>query len=166
MNRLEELEARTPSRELDADEDWVSGELSSGPDQERGERADGDVLAGRTTYVRRLVTGPEGVSSSLADQVILCVHRRLEEPLTPGGVAKELFVSLRTLERGLAASLGCTPRQLILAMKMREAKNILAEGRLTVSETSYRLGFSSPAYFSRRFTAFFSRTPSSMSGNS
>jgi transcriptional regulator GlxA family with amidase domain len=36
---------------------------------------------------------------SLADQALVVVHRRIEEPLTPNELAETLYVSLRTLER-------------------------------------------------------------------
>lgn len=123
-----------------------------------------DVLAGRTSYVRRAVEGEVGEAASLAEQTILCVHNHLTENISPGQLADELFVSLRTLERGIAASLDCTPSQLILAMKMREAKRLLASGQYRVNEVATRLGFSSPYHFSRRFKAFFHVAPSKVIG--
>jgi len=121
-----------------------------------------DVLAGKTSYVRRTVEGGTGEPASLAEQTILCIHNRLAENLSPGQLADQLFVSLRTLERGLAASLGCTPGQLILAMKMREARRLLQSGQCRVNEVATRLGFSSPYHFSRRFKEFYRVAPSKL----
>ncbi len=120
----------------------------------------GDVLAGMTSHVRRVVEGAGVEAATLADQAIVCVHRHLEKNVAPGQIAAELYVSLRTLERGLAIELECTPSQLILAMKMREARNLLRSGRFTVSEVAYRLEFSSPSHFSRRYKSFYGRAPS------
>jgi AraC-like DNA-binding protein len=119
----------------------------------------GDVLAGRTSHVQWLV-GADGEARGLADKTIVCVHGHLEDTVTPRQLADELNVSLRTLERGLAASLDCTPRQLIAAMKMRQADALLRASDLTVSEVAYRLGFASPSHFSRRFKAFYRVAPS------
>lgn len=120
----------------------------------------GDVLAGLTSHVRRLVQTPGGETVSLADQAIVCIHRHLEANVQPAQVAGELFVSLRTLERGLAMTLDCTPRQLIVAMKMREARRLLLDGRHRVADVAERLGFADPFHFSRRFKAFYGASPS------
>jgi AraC-like DNA-binding protein len=119
----------------------------------------GDVLAGLTSHVRRLVHAP-GQVVSLADQAIVCIHRRLEENVQPAQIAEELLVSLRTLERGLAMALDCTPRQLIVAMKMREARRLLLDGTHRVADVAERLGFADPFHFSRRFKSFYGVSPS------
>ena len=120
----------------------------------------GDVLAGLTSHVRRLVQVPGGETVSLADQAIVCIYRHLEANVQPAQVAEELFVSLRTLERGLAMTLDCTPRQLIVAMKMREARRLLLDGRHRVADVAERLGFADPFHFSRRFKSFYGISPS------
>lgn len=122
----------------------------------------GDVLAGRTSYVRHLVESGGSTAQGLADQAIFCVHKHLEANVTPGEIADELYVSLRTLERGLAVALDCTPSQLILAMKMREARRMLKVEHLRVSEVAERLGFANPFHFSRRFKAFYRVSPSEL----
>jgi len=119
-----------------------------------------DVLAGRTTHVRLLIEEGAAQGLPLADQAIIRVHAHLEDNLAPAELAGELNVSLRSLERGLALSLDCTPRELILAVKMREARRLLERGELNVTGVAYRLGFSSPSHCSRRFRAFFKVPPS------
>lgn len=122
----------------------------------------GDVLAGKTSYVRHLVESGGSTAQGLADQAIFCVHKHLEANVTPGEIADELYVSLRTLERGLAVALDCTPSQLILAMKMREARRMLKVDHLRVSEVADRLGFANPFHFSRRFKSFYRVSPSAL----
>lgn len=165
MARLDELEAAVG----DSDDAGVMIESLSPPGRAAGSQdyPTGDVLAGRTTHVQRLIEG-QGASAGLglADQAIVTIHRHLEQPLAPAEVAEELCVSLRTLERGLASTLDCTPRQLILAMKMRAGRRLLEDGVLTVSEVAYRLGFSSPGHFSRRFSSFYREPPSAVRSRS
>jgi len=120
----------------------------------------GDVLAGRTTHVRQLIEGGSVQGLPLGDQAIVQIFARIEEPLPPSDLAQSLNVSLRSLERGLSLSLNCSPRELILAVKMREARRLLESGELNVTGVAYRLGFSSPSHFSRRFREFFKRSPS------
>ena len=121
-----------------------------------------DVLAGRTSFVRRAVEGELSRPASLAGQVIALVHSRIGDSLSPAELAAELAVSLRTLERGLAAELGCTPRQLIMAMKMREARRLLMSGRFRVNEVATRLGFATASHFSRTFRTFYREPPSQL----
>ena len=96
--------------------------------------------------------------TSLAGQAIALVHSRIEARLSPTELAGDLAISLRTLERGLAAELGCTPRQLISAMKMREARRMLVSGKYRVNEVAMRLGFATPSHFSRCFRTFLQDT--------
>lgn len=122
----------------------------------------GDVLAGMTSHVERIVQSGGGTAQSLADQAIFCVHRHLTENVTPNVISDELYVSLRTLERGLAVALDCTPSQLILAMKMREARRLLESGECRVAEVADRLGFANAFHFSRRFKSFYRVSPSEL----
>jgi len=140
------------------------GQLATDSSYESGvftlEQLTADVLAGRTSRVHQLIEEGAVQGLPLADQAIVRIHAHLEENLTPAELARELNVSLRSLERGLAFSLDCTPRELILALKMREARRLLESGELNVTGVAYRLGFSSPSHFSRRFRAFFKVPPS------
>jgi AraC-like DNA-binding protein len=151
MARLDAVEGVPAGRESEAAEPRPRHRDPPSPE---------DVLHGRTTYVQAMIEGSDSGSRSLADRTILAVHSNLEETITPRRLAADLNVSLRTLERVLAATLECSPRQLIVTVKMREARRLLLDGELRVSEVAYRLGFSSPAHFSTRFKAFYGCSPS------
>ena len=90
------------------------------------------------------------------------VYEHLGQPMTPADLADGLNVSLRSLQRGLAGSLGCSPRELILAIKMREAKRHLLEGDARVQEAARAVGFDDPFHFSRRFKAYYRVSPTEM----
>lgn len=167
LGRLERLEStrRALSGEAAAvvTEAGAEPDLPAMPPEPRDEvrNPSGDVLHGRTTHVQRLIESTGGEAQSLADQAIVRIHKRIEENVTPHQLAWELCVSLRTLERGLGLALACTPRQLILAMKMREARAMLLQGR-KVGDVAGRLGFTNPFHFSRRFKDFYHVSPSEM----
>ena len=119
-----------------------------------------DVLAGMTARVRRLLSGEASPGRALAEQAIVRVHDQLHEGVTVDSLAAALHVSPRTLQRGLSHALGCTPRQLILAVRMREARRLLlAEGCL-VKEVAARLGFTDQHHFTHCFTTFYHVAPS------
>lgn len=163
LGRLERLEAHWPAGSFPAgDAVAVVASQAATVVGDDSITPSGDVLAGRTSYVRHLVESGGTTAQGLADQAIFRVHEHLEENVTPGEIADELYVSLRTLERGLAVALDCTPSQLILAMKMREARRMLKVEHLRVSEVAERLGFANPFHFSRRFKAFYRVSPSEL----
>ena len=92
----------------------------------------------------------------------LFVYEELEKPLTPADLADGLNLSLRSLQRGLSTSLACTPRELILAVKMREAKRLLLDDECRVQEAARAVGFDDPFHFSRRFKTYYEMSPSDM----
>jgi AraC-like DNA-binding protein len=159
LDRLERLEQGAAGWEVAGEPGPPSREPLAGAPVEEAPNLSRDVLAGRTTHVQRLLGGAVPGSRTLADQAIIRIHRRIGEGVTPHQLAHDLCVSLRTLERGLALTLECTPRQLILALKMREALRLLREGA-RVGEVAERVGFANPFHFSRRFKEFFHVPPS------
>lgn len=90
------------------------------------------------------------------------IYENLEQSMTPTELAEDLSLSLRSLQRGLASSLGCTPRELILAIKMREAKRCLIEDEARVQEAARLVGYDDPFHFSRRFKAYYGVSPTEM----
>jgi AraC-like DNA-binding protein len=164
MGRIDELEQRVPGggAASGASPAAAESDLTAASSDDIEENLSRDVLAGRTSFVRRAVEGELSRPSSLAGQAIGLVHSRIQENLLPAELAAELAISLRTLERGLAAELGCSPRQLIVAMKMREARRLLESGRFRVNEVASRLGFATPSHFSRSFRAFYRLPPSTV----
>jgi len=158
--RLEEV-AKTAERTSSSAEEPGDAFPGTAPAGESSlSAATADVLAGQTTHIRELLENGAARGLPLADQAIVRILAHLEDPLSPSDVAQSLNVSLRSLERGLSLALDCTPRELILAVKMREARRLLDSGELNVTGVAYHLGFSSPSHFSRRFREFFRRSPS------
>jgi AraC-like DNA-binding protein len=95
-----------------------------------------------------------GEPATLELRAIRAIRGRLGDPVQPADLARALYVSLRTLERRLNESLACSPGELILAVKMREARRLLEHGALQVQEVARRVGFDDPAHFARRFRAY------------
>ena len=75
-------------------------------------------------------------------------------------IAKELDMSSRYLSDSLKAETGKTAIEHIHLYLIDEAKNLLLEPRITVSEIAYKLGFDNPKYFSRLFKKKVGITPS------
>lgn len=112
-------------------------------------------------HIALALAGEEhGLADPVAARAVALVRERIGEVLGPADLASEIHVSLRTLQRSLAAELGCTPRELILGVKMHAARKLLASGRVRVGEAASRVGFDDAAHFSRRYKAYFGHPPS------
>jgi len=162
IERLEALEAcSAASGDEEAPAEAVLAPVLETADQPTSAPT-GDVLAGKTSYVRAIVESAGAEAATLTDKTIAAVHANLARNLLPQELAADLDVSLRTLQRVLSSTLGCSPRQLIIAMRMREARRLLITGTYRVNEVAYRLGFSNPAHFSTAFKTFYRVNPSTL----
>lgn len=78
-------------------------------------------------------------------------------------MAGEMKLGRTVFNRKVRSLLNCTPVELLASVRLKLARNLLAEGRLTVAEITYRCGFSSPQYFSRVFKSHHGCTPGEFS---
>ena len=90
-------------------------------------------------------SGEEDTPEGLAHRCLDYLRTHLDEAVTVASLARVVHVSPRTLQRGIKDALHCSPRELILAVKMKEARRLLESGTLRVSEVAYRVGFENPA---------------------
>jgi len=75
-------------------------------------------------------------------------------------LAKELFVSRTQLHRKIHTITGQAPGEFIRIFKLKKAAQLLLEGKFSVTQVAYEIGFSSPAQFTRAFTKQFDCLPS------
>ncbi len=81
------------------------------------------------------------------------------EDFSVNDICTELGISRVQLYRKVKAVLGCNVNEYILDVRMQKAKYFLLNEDLSISEISYKVGFSSQAYFSTVFKAKFGETP-------
>ncbi len=75
-------------------------------------------------------------------------------------ISGALCMSSSTLYRKVKAITGLSPNEYIRKTKMHIAEKLIIEGRLTMSEVSYKVGISSAAYFRQCFKEEFGMLPS------
>ncbi len=78
-------------------------------------------------------------------------------------MAGEMKLGRTVFNRKVRSLLNCTPVELLASVRLKLARNLLAEGNLTVAEITYRCGFSSPQYFNRVFKSHHGCTPGEFS---
>lgn len=88
------------------------------------------------------------------------MRRHLEEPPKLGRIARETGLTLRALETLFTTRLGHTPRQVWKALRLREARRLVEQTRMSIAEVATRCGYSDPTAFTRAFSAEFGAPPS------
>jgi AraC-like DNA-binding protein len=97
---------------------------------------------------------------AMTKHAVQYIRDHLQESLSVSAMASAVHASTRTLQRALKETLNCSPTEILLAVKMHEAKRLLGKGSMNVSETAYRLGFENADHFSRRFKSYYGVPPS------
>ena len=95
-----------------------------------------------------------------AEQVLAHIRAHLAQPLSPGELADQFHVSLRTLQRRLKSGLSTSPQDLVLAARLEAARDLLRSGRHRVSEVALKVGFEDLSHFSRRYRQAYGHAPS------
>lgn len=95
----------------------------------------------------------------LQTQLRRSIQAGIEQPLNIAGVAKQLGLSTRTLQRRLNAK-QLNFSQLVEDEKKTLALNLLADTNLPVAQIALRLGYDDPANFHRSFRRWFNFKPS------
>ena len=92
--------------------------------------------------------------------VLNYINDNINNPnLSVESLADELFLSRSKLYRKIKFLTGDTATEFIRKIKLEKAKELLNTTDLTVSEISYKVGFSSPSYFTKCFKLHFGKIP-------
>lgn len=88
--------------------------------------------------------------------------RYTESDITIEDIAQDMFLSKSTLTRRTNSIIGKTPLEVLNEFRLNEAMRQLknADSETQISDIAYNVGFSDPAYFSRRFKEYFGTKPS------
>jgi signal transduction histidine kinase/DNA-binding response OmpR family regulator len=120
----------------------------------------------REHFRRELSTTTATVAPQRIDQKFLTdltaiVEANLDNSsLTVEDLARRLGISRVQLYRKVKAVLGTSVTDFIQGIRLTKARQQLLNSELTIAEVGYRLGFSSPAYFSASFKAKYHISPS------
>ncbi|MFT6090677.1 helix-turn-helix domain-containing protein [Sulfitobacter sp.] len=107
---------------------------------------------------------PQGPTGTKRDRRLAQLDQLISDPQTAGWRVQEyaakMGLSTGHLSRLCRAANGLSASAYIDAHIIQEACRLLAFTQLSVAEVGYRLGFTDPSYFSRRFRAVQQETPS------
>ena len=101
---------------------------------------------------RKSVFAPKGkLSAKQLKNVIEYCNEMKDKAISLEGMAEQACLSIFHFIRMFKRSLGITPHQYILQMKIEKAIQLLSARKMQLSEIAYSLGFSDPAHFSNAF---------------
>ncbi len=90
-----------------------------------------------------------------------CLDRRIgDSDLSVEDIGNEMCLSRVQLYRKVKALTGRTPVEIVREERLKRADKMMKDTSLSVSEIAYRVGFSSPSYFSKCYKDFYGRPPS------
>jgi AraC-like DNA-binding protein len=102
----------------------------------------------------------------LLAEVFTVIDHRLGEPLSLRDVAHELGMTPGHLTTVVRRRTGRTVQEWIIERRMAEARSLLSDTELPVSEIARRVGVSDPGYFSRLFRRTHGTSPRDWRGRS
>lgn len=99
--------------------------------------------------------------NAFRQQVRNAILTHLDHPdFTVGYLAELLNMSHNSLITKIRESFGQKPIELITAIRMQAAQEMLQKSSYSVSEIAYRLGYNDPKYFARVYKKVIGKTPS------
>ena len=72
---------------------------------------------------------------------------------------REMNISRSLLHLKLKGLVDCSATEFIRSIRLKEAVKLISSGTCNISEAAYETGFSSPAYFTRRFKEHYGKSP-------
>ena len=97
---------------------------------------------------------------ALQERVAEVIKKNLDNPdFSVDDLSREVGMSRVHLNRKLKEVAGISPSALIKSTRMKQAAYLLVHDKVNISEVAYRVGFSTPSYFSSSFREYFGMTP-------
>lgn len=88
------------------------------------------------------------------------VEAKMKDPdLNVEDLGRDMGMSRVQLYRKLKSLTNYSPNELLRQMRLKRAASLLASSEMTVAETAYEVGFSSPSYFTKCYKEQFGESP-------
>jgi AraC-like DNA-binding protein len=104
-----------------------------------------------------LVLRPDDIERIREARDILA--RNMENPPFLQELAKQVGINVTKLKRGFRQVYGTSVFGYLRYHRLEEARQLLAEGKMSVTEVVFAVGYSSPSYFTSAFAKYFGINP-------
>lgn len=116
-------------------------------------------------YFRLITDMPENVNTTSLDKefmekVLNYIKDNIGNPnLNVESLSSQLNLSRSQFYRKIKALTSQTANEFLRNIRLQKAKQIIEEGNNNISEVCYKVGFSSPSYFTKCFKSYFGQLP-------
>ncbi|MDC6403778.1 MULTISPECIES: hybrid sensor histidine kinase/response regulator transcription factor [Maribacter] len=127
------------------------------------------LIENRQVYISKNLNDPSKLNllektteldKSFMRKVLDYLNKNIEKAeLNVEHLAEDMYLSRSQLYRKIKAMTGLTPNELIRKVRLEKAKNMIETGCESIAEVGFKVGFSSPSYFSRCFKSEFGILP-------
>lgn len=100
---------------------------------------------------RQVVPRKDSDAASIAERVRVYLQENYDRPADFAAIADSMAVSASYLSRIFHEQTGISPSKYLTDYRMRQARKLLMDTRLTVREIAVRVGYPDPYHFSRNF---------------
>jgi AraC-like DNA-binding protein len=100
-----------------------------------------------------------GLRDSAIGKALALIHTRLAEEWTAGTLAREVGLSRSVFADRFTALIGAPPKRYLTSWRLRVAADKLREGRRSVAEAAFEVGYRSDVAFTRAFKREFGASP-------
>lgn len=123
------------------------------------EPAQRTTLVAPTSVITRTSTDALAVSDALLTRAYAYLRERVSTGVTVADLERDLHASRRQIERRMMEAWGCSPMEMILRLRVAEAKNLLAHTDRTMDDIAQAAGFSGARAMLRQFKRQLRLTP-------
>ena len=116
------------------------------------------VIVGKMLPCLTLIPQPDGGSDTL-HRLLLYINEHYREPLSRSDIARAVGYNESYISHIFAENLNTNLTDYITSLRLRDAKLLLTETDMTVSQICLTLGFGSIRSFNRSFARAFSMSP-------
>lgn len=127
-------------------------EMSLNQKKDSGEATEEDIINGNEKQFRR--------ENEFLTKFLAVVNNHLSDSdLSVEDIGNEMCLSRVQLYRKVKALTGKSPVEIVREERLRRGHQLLADSSLNISEIAYRVGFSSPSYFTKCYKDLFGKSP-------
>lgn len=98
-------------------------------------------------------------SNVIAENVFQYLHTNYSESISLNQLASSFACHPTHLIRCVKNTYGIPPKQLLLEIRLKKSCDLLLNSQDSITSISYKVGFSSPAYFCKQFKAHYKCSP-------
>lgn len=102
---------------------------------------------------------PDAEKQNQIKSMLSYIHRNYSEKLTLAEISREAFISTREANRIFQKAIRQTPFEYLIHYRLEQARVLLEKSDLSITEISYRCGFTDSTYMGKQFRKKFGETP-------